>query len=132
VEGLRRFHDLATVNCSIPSQEVCVKAFSKIGALRRRAFGTFERNFPLLDRWVSETDDLEWIPPEGVLFGFPRLTGGQSSGDLFDLLRREYETIISPGRFFDGMDDHFRIGFTMDAETLIEGLARIAEAIHRV
>ena len=90
------------------------------------------RRDPVVDRWVEETEGLEWSRPRGTPFGFPRLTGGGSSRDLFELLVREYDTLITPGRFFDGFDDHFRMGFAMDPETLTEGLSRIAEGIRRL
>jgi aspartate/methionine/tyrosine aminotransferase len=45
-----------------------------------------------------------------------------------ELLRREYETVIVPGRFF-GAADHVRIGFAGDTEVLREGLKRLRAAL---
>jgi aspartate/methionine/tyrosine aminotransferase len=131
VEALHRFHDLATVNCAVPSQALARSAFASIESLRERAHAAFRENFPVVDRWVSETPGLSWSPPR-VVFGFPRWSATKSTWALYELLDREYETLIVPGRFFDGFEDHFRIGFGGELGELKEGLSRIAEGIVRL
>jgi aspartate/methionine/tyrosine aminotransferase len=132
VGALNRFHDLASVSCSFPAQILAHQAFAHLETWRRRAHGVFQKNFPRVDQWVEETEGLTWIPPGGVVFGFPRLTCGVNAWDLYALLEREYDTLISPGRFFDGFEEHFRIGFGEDGEAWVEGLSRIGEAIRRL
>jgi aspartate/methionine/tyrosine aminotransferase len=132
VEALNRFHDLATVNCAVPSQALALQAFGTIGELGRRARARFSENFPVVDAWVRDTDGLSWAPPAGCVFGFPRLTSGASAWELFELLESEYETLVVPGRFFDGFEDHFRMGFGGGKAELEEGLERISDAIARL
>jgi aspartate/methionine/tyrosine aminotransferase len=132
VEALRRFHDLASVLCAVPSQGLALKAFERIEALRERARAQFRERIGAVDAWVRSQEGVEWTAPQGTLFGFPRLTCGVSSSDLFDLLLREYDTVIVPGRYFDGYEDHFRIGFGGKAEVVDEGLRRVSQAIERL
>ncbi len=129
VESLNRFQDLASVNPPVPSQALAAIAFGEIEVLRKTARDRFAENFPRVRQWVETTDGVTWVPPEGPLFAFPRLTGGVSGSDLFDLLVETYDTVIVPGRYFDGMDDHFRIGFGEEPGVVEEGLRRIGEAI---
>jgi aspartate/methionine/tyrosine aminotransferase len=58
---------------------------------------------------------------------FPRLKKG-TVDELCDLLRTKYETSVVPGSFFE-LPDHFRIGFAVETETLVEGLTRLGKAL---
>jgi hypothetical protein len=132
VETLNRFHDLASVQLPSPSQAFALEAFARLDSLRSSVRARFLENFPAVDRWVRESGFLSWTPSQGTLFGFPRLTNGVDSTDLCDLLAREYGTYLVPGRFFDGMDDHFRVGFGGDPAVVAEGLARVTKAVRRL
>jgi aspartate/methionine/tyrosine aminotransferase len=132
VEALNRFHDLASVQIPSPSQVFAIEAFARLDALRAAARARFEANFPAVDRWVRESGFLSWTPPKGTLFGFPRIANGVEASALCDLLDREFGTYLVPGRFFDGMDDHFRVGFGGEPAVVAEGLSRVSKAMGRL
>ena len=132
VETLNRFHDLASVQCPSPSQAFAIEAFARIDAQRAAVRARVQENFPVADRWVRESGFLSWTPSRGTLFGFPRITNGVRSSDLCDLLAAEFGTYVVPGRFFDGFEDHFRLGFGADGQVLEEGLKRITRAMEKL
>jgi aspartate/methionine/tyrosine aminotransferase len=72
-------------------------------------------------------DELDWMPPIAGPVCFPRLKRG-SSTELADRLRRNFQTGIIPGRFFE-MPRHFRLGFGGLNVNLKNGLAGLAKAL---
>ena len=58
---------------------------------------------------------------------FPRWKGGDVDA-LNQLLRRDHDTSIVPGRFF-GAADRFRIGIGGRYEVVAEGLKRLGSAL---
>jgi aspartate/methionine/tyrosine aminotransferase len=61
---------------------------------------------------------------------FPRLTG-VGVEQFCDTLRRDFETTVVPGRFFE-MPDRIRVSLVAPTEILREGLERIQHALRQL
>jgi aspartate/methionine/tyrosine aminotransferase len=72
---------------------------------------------------------LSWAPPAAGPIGFVRLEEA-SVDDLVSRLH-ENDTAVAPGKYF-GSPDHFRLGFGVERETLVEGLRRLESALAQI
>jgi aspartate/methionine/tyrosine aminotransferase len=75
---------------------------------------------PLVDRGLLRGE----VAPSGCIC-FPEVVGTDDTERLVQDLARAEGTFVVPGKFF-GAPAHIRIGFGGDAETLQEGLRRLA------
>jgi aspartate/methionine/tyrosine aminotransferase len=89
------------------------------------------QNLPIVNEWVKSRNDLEWVPPEYGVIGFPRILADIDSMKLSEQLLKKYRTMLPPGRFF-GVDDHIRIGFGGEEEMLRKGLENIGSVIDEI
>ena len=128
---LRRAHDYLMVDHARPSEEGAERALAAGERLRDEARALARDAMPLLARWVEETPGVSWVPPDAGVFGFPRLPRGADSRTLAQLLEEEYETLVTPGEFFEA-PGHLRIGVGRGADVAREGLARVADALARI
>jgi aspartate/methionine/tyrosine aminotransferase len=101
-----------------------VIAFRKLDRMRERSRSLMEQNRALYN---------EVMPVAAPTYGtvaFPRVTGA-SVDQLCDLLRKEHETTVVPGHFFE-MPDRVRISLVASPEDLREGLARVKAALSKL
>ena len=125
---IRRVRDVMEGTGSIPSDLLACHAFRHLDALEARARSILVPNLERLARFMDERDDLAWVRPAGGNVAFPQLTTERDTDELAEILVRDHDTAIVPGRFFD-MPRHFRIAFSGSAETLDGGLERIAKVL---
>jgi aspartate/methionine/tyrosine aminotransferase len=111
-------------------ERLSVLALQQIDGIGARAKQLLDHNRQLLNDFLDSREDLEVVRPEFGTTMFPRLKKG-SVNELCDLLRTKYETSVVPGRFFE-LPDHFRIGFAVESEMLVEGLDRLGQALDEV
>jgi aspartate/methionine/tyrosine aminotransferase len=129
-ELARRMWLLNDVFASTPvhsGERLSVLAFQQIDGIAARAKELLDHNRRLLNDFLDSRKELEAVRPEFGTTMFPRLKSGRVA-ELCDLLRTKYETSVVPGRFFE-LPDHFRIGFAVETETLVEGLQRLGAAL---
>ena len=129
-ELARRIWLLNDIFASTPvhsGERLSVLALQQIDGIAARAKQLLDHNRRLLNNFLDARDDLDAIRPEFGTTMFPRLKKGKVD-ELCDLLRTKYETSVVPGRFFE-LPDHFRIGFAVETETLVEGLKRLGDAL---
>ena len=123
-----RLQDFFGVNGAIPAEKISVAAFQHIDRFAARTRDIIDANRLLVDRFMSDHGHhLEWVPPAAGPVCFPRLRQG-SSIELADRLRRDFDTGIIPGHFFE-MARHFRLGFGGLNRNLKKGLAGLAKAL---
>jgi aspartate/methionine/tyrosine aminotransferase len=67
---------------------------------------------------------LSWVPPAEGAIGFVRYAGSLPSTEFAQRLADRSHTVVVPGACF-GYEQHFRVGFGGDTETLLEGLRRL-------
>jgi len=87
-----------------------------------------KQNFEIFKGWIEPRTDLEWIPTEGGVVAFPRMTNRTSSQAMCEYLIETYKTFVVPGYVF-GMPEHFRIGFGCDTDELTAGLENLDKAL---
>jgi aspartate/methionine/tyrosine aminotransferase len=122
-----RLNDLFNATPSHPTELLSVLALDHLGQIRDRARHLLRTNRRALDLFLTDRTDLDvFVPPAGTVV-FPRLKTG-SVDEFCTMLRRDYETNVVPGRFFE-MPRHFRIGIGGDAEMTSEGLRRLGCAL---
>ncbi len=125
---LRRAHDHMMVEHARPSEECAARALAAGERLRDEARALAREAMPIVARWVEETPGVAWVPPAAGVFALPRLPRGTDALALVRHLEEEYETLATPGDFFEA-PGHLRIGVGRGPEVVREGLARIAEAL---
>ncbi len=112
-----------------PAERLSVLALDHLDRVRERARALLAANRPLLNEFLRSRRDLSVEPSQQGTTVFPRLLTGRVD-DFADLLCREFETSVVPGRFFEA-PQHFRIGITGQTELLREGLERLGAALDR-
>jgi aspartate/methionine/tyrosine aminotransferase len=119
--------DLFYVNHVTLSDRLGLRAFEHIDILTSRSQNLLNQNRPLLNKFLDERTDIKCVRPEFGTTVFPRLKNGDVN-KLTELLITNYQTLITPGRFFD-MPEHFRIGLSCTSDIFTEGLKRLGMAI---
>ena len=123
-----RLQDFFGVNGAIPAEKISVAAFQHIDRFAARTEKIIASNRPRVERFMKVHQDyLDWAPPAAGPVCFPRLRRG-SATELAERLRRDYNTQIIPGHFFE-MPRHFRLGFGGLGRNLTKGLAALSCAL---
>jgi aspartate/methionine/tyrosine aminotransferase len=102
-------------------------AFDRLPTFRARSRALLDANRALFASWSTTRDDLSFVLPAWGTTVCVKPTG-MEAGRLCDLLRREHDVSVVPGRFFEE-PDYIRISLCTDTATLEEGLRRIALAL---
>jgi aspartate/methionine/tyrosine aminotransferase len=102
-------------------------AFDRLPALRARSRALLDANRTLFASWSATRDDLSLVPPPHGTTVCVKPTRMQAE-HLSDVLRREHEVSVVPGRFFE-QPDYVRISLCTETATLEVGLRRIALAL---
>jgi len=88
-----------------------------------------DTNRQLLRDFLLERDDLDYFWPEYGTIVFPRLKNGGADA-LCDILRRDFETSVVPGNFFES-PDRFRVGVGTPTEAVREALQQLGLGLDR-
>jgi aspartate/methionine/tyrosine aminotransferase len=88
-----------------------------------------DENRRLLRDFLRGRDDLECFWPEYGTVVFPRLKDGNVDA-LCELLRRDFDTTVVPGRFFE-MPDRFRIGVGTATDSVRDALRQLTLGMER-
>jgi hypothetical protein len=81
----------------------------------------------LLRELLAARKELEYFWPEYGTVVFPRLRKGNAD-DLCDFLRKDFDTSVVPGRFFDA-PDHIRIGVGLPTEAVRDALQQLGKGL---
>jgi aspartate/methionine/tyrosine aminotransferase len=127
-QRMRRLNDLFG---SVPvhlGEQLAAVALDRLPALRARADAMFQANYAAWREHLAGHPRLEpsTLPEVGTTV-FPRLVDADVEA-FCETLRREYETTVAPGRFFE-RPDRIRVGLARDAESTAEGLKRLRRAL---
>lgn len=130
VEGIRRINDLFTVLIAHPSERLALKALERAEAILAPRRALLEENRSTVDAFIAGRSELTWMPPAVGTVGWVRLEGATVE-DLEEVLERDYESTVAPGRFF-GYPEYFRVGFGMPETDLAEALNRLGSALDQL
>jgi aspartate/methionine/tyrosine aminotransferase len=123
---MRRLNGLFASSMSHPAERLAARVFDNAETLLEKQRTRVDQNRSIAARFIASQPMLSWMPPDAGTVGFVRLEGGDVDGLVERLLAND--SLVTPGRFF-GVNDHFRIGFGMEADHLNEGLKRLASAL---
>jgi aspartate/methionine/tyrosine aminotransferase len=108
-------------------------AVEQLDEFRTAARHHVTRNRAVVARWLNEMAAAGAIEPLAAppsCIAFPRTRSGRSTMALAEELETRFGVLAVPGQFFgDAYDQHIRIGFGGDHESLQRGLARLAEGL---
>jgi aspartate/methionine/tyrosine aminotransferase len=124
-----RLHDIHCGSYVYPAEWLSVVAFRNLPQIAARAKTMLDENRSLVRDFLRDRDDLECFWPEYGTVVFPRLKDGNVDV-LCELLRRDFETTVVPGRFFE-MPDRFRIGVGAATESVRDALRQLGMGLER-
>jgi aspartate/methionine/tyrosine aminotransferase len=122
-----RVNDLYGATPAFPAELISVIALDHLDKVAASAKALLETNRSALNTFLDSRSDIEAIRPAYGTTVFPKLLRGKVD-DFVQLLRREYETSVVPGRFFE-MPDHFRIGIGGDSSMTAQALHQLGLAL---
>ena len=129
-QAMYRLNDLFAAGGVYPGEVLSLAAFEHLDLIRERARRIVEADRALLGRFLDKHAGAISAPRTRYgTVAFPRLLHG-GADSFAERLRREFQTSVVPGRFFD-MPDHFRIGMGVNTAMFGEGLRRIGAALER-
>lgn len=130
VRRLRGTRQLADQSTSVIAQLLAMDLLDEAPLLRRQVSATHARALGALGKLLQdELSEWRYIPPRGGLWLWAELPGG--SADAFIRTAAVHGVAIAGSREFAAStspDDHVRIPFTAQEETLREGVRRLGEA----
>lgn len=132
-DKLWSYHDYTTIGISMLSDRFAAVALKEDTRqrIRERVRGVLQRNYPVLQQWLAEHDDLfRHIAPRAGGIAWIGYDFEVPSNELAEELRRQKSVLIVPGtQFGPGFERFIRIGFAGDAGHLKEGLGRFSELL---
>jgi aspartate/methionine/tyrosine aminotransferase len=131
VDKARKLNDYILAANSCAGEYLASMILEKRDWFVKKVNKIMESNYPIINNWINERDDLEWIAPKYGFIGFPRLNSEIDTMKLTEHLLQKYRTMISPGRFF-GCENYIRLGFGGEKEMLIKGLATLDSALDEI
>ena len=124
-----RINDLHGATFAHPAELLSVVALQKLPQIAAQMKSMLDTNRRLLHDFLLGRDDLDYFWPEYGTIVFPRLKHGDVAS-LCDILRRDFETSVVPGNFFES-PDRFRIGVGTPTESAQEALHQLGLGLDR-
>jgi aspartate/methionine/tyrosine aminotransferase len=130
VQRMWAINDLYSATPVFPGEQLSVVAFQNLDRIGQETKRTLEANRKLLMDFYASRRDLEVVSPEYGAVSFPRLVSG-STEQFVDLLRKDFETSVVPGRFFES-PQHFRIGIGGTTAEFRAALLQLARGLNHL
>lgn len=92
-------------------------------------------NFQVLQEWLHDRNELEYVIPQGGAVCFPQIRQGIniSLSSFYQLLMERYQTFVGPGHWFGMEDRNFRIGYGWPSSSELQiGLNNLTSALNDV
>jgi aspartate/methionine/tyrosine aminotransferase len=124
-----RINDLHGATFAHPAELLSVVALQKLPQIAAQMKSMLDTNRWMLHDFLLGRDDLDYFWPEYGTIVFPRLKNGDVAS-LCDLLRRDFETSVVHGNFFES-PDRFRIGVGTPTESVREALQQLGLGLDR-
>jgi aspartate/methionine/tyrosine aminotransferase len=125
---IRRARDLVDGTGSVLAERTAAIAFDRLPELAARARAILAPNSERFGAFMASQPALEWAVPAGGTVAFPRLRAMVSADAFADVLLRDFDTAVVPGRFFEA-PAHFRVALGIPGDVLDRGLGAIARAL---
>jgi aspartate/methionine/tyrosine aminotransferase len=124
-----RIHDIHSSTYPYPAELLSTLAFENLAQIASRQKALLDENRRLLRGFLAQRTDLDCSWPEYGTVIFPRLKSGDVDA-LCDILYKEFETTVVPGRFFE-CADRFRIGVGMATDSVKASLQQLNRGLDR-
>lgn len=121
-------HTLIAGNGVAAGEALALRAFDRLGPIRRRAQAILGPNLRAVERFLRTERRLQAVVPPGGNVIFPRLPRGMDGQTFAAHLQQRYSTLVVPGHFFEA-PHHFRISFGCSPRDLSKGLGNISRAL---
>ena len=131
VARIYRVADYLGGSMSEPSARLACGAFRMIEDLARASVALCSKGREIFTEWAATRDDIRWVPPEGGIVVWVELPTGIGSRELYAHLARHYDTVVTPGEFFDS-PGYLRLGLGIPPDDLREALSRLGCALDDV
>jgi aspartate/methionine/tyrosine aminotransferase len=125
---IREARDIIDGSGSFAAETLSLAAIRNLDRLRARARGILSRNLDLVRAMAVAHPRLDWLEPAAGTTAFPRVTDVDDTSPLVDLLIRDHDTIVVPGRFFQA-PQHIRIAYGGETDMIREALTRLDRAL---
>lgn len=120
-----RHRDYTTISCGMLDDHLAALALGHLDKLMARNLPLLRRNYRILDDWVAEEPSVDYVAPRAGTTAFLRYDLPVPSRRLCVELVECYGTLLAPGECFEH-ENHLRLGFACDTETLRTGLANLS------
>ncbi len=88
----------------------------------------FRKRRDMVYELISSSANLEMRKPEGTFYAFVKYKGNIPSDEFAERLLNEKLVVVTPGSAFGNQgEDHFRLSFATDDETIKAGISRISD-----
>lgn len=133
VKAASNIQGQSTSNPSSTAQAAAVEALTgpqdEVGRMRE----IFEKRRNLMVQEINKIDGLSVVKPEGAFYAFVNVRSLYGSGKVSNasdmarfLLETQHVACVPGGPF--GSEDHVRLSFATDDETILKGMERIGKA----
>jgi aspartate aminotransferase len=133
VKAATNIQGQSTSNPTSTAQAAAVEALTgpqdEVGRMRE----IFEKRRNLMVEEIGKIDGLSVVKPEGAFYAFVNITSLFGSGKVSNasdmarfLLETQHVACVPGGPF--GSEDHVRLSFATDDETILKGMERIGKA----
>jgi hypothetical protein len=126
VKKIYRLNDLFGVNNPYVTDQISCVALSHLPEIAKWSRDLLTKHRAIANDFLKAIPVLESDPLTAGTVIFPKVP--LAVDKLCQILRNQYDTVITPGHFF-GAPDRIRIGIGGETATLTEGLARIQSAL---
>ncbi len=113
---------------TFPAQVIAAKALRQKDRLLERGKKLVRTNRDLLQNWIHQRSDVEWVPPDGGPICFFKITSNLDVWTVMKKLKEEYDTLVVPGDFF-WAKGFIRIGFGNETEHVRTGVENLGKAL---
>lgn len=123
------------ISGSLVDEAIACAALRRKGPLLKAISEHVDANRAVVQAWIDDRRDLEWVEPRAGVTGFARIrdTTGVPLDRFYEVLLKDLRTWVGPGHWFGFDDRYMRIGFGWPTrERLTAGLEAISEALRRV
>ena len=123
--------DYDTISCGVLDDMLAALALRHKDRVFARSKSIIDKNRAILDRWVNETPEAEYIRPTAGTTALVYYKKKIPSRELAERLLKEKGVLVTPGECFD-MEGSMRIGYAYDSKQLQTGLDKIAELLREI
>jgi aspartate/methionine/tyrosine aminotransferase len=104
---------------SVVDEEIAYRYLLKKDSFIKQIRKHIDINFGLLESWMNQHTQLEWVKPAGGVVCFPRIRkdAGIDTEKFYQILNGQYATFPGPGHWFEMDRNYMRIGFGWPKKT---------------